>query len=286
MRMRPWLEALRIRQWHKNLLVFVALIFSFRVHETDLVLRTLVLFAAFCLASSATYLLNDLRDREIDRAHPMKRNRPIAVGKIQPAHARVGAVALILLSIATSWFVLPQAIIAYLALSSAYTVFFRHIVIADVIVIALGFIIRAVAGALAIDVPFSEWLLVCTFFGAVRLGIGKRQSELTVARTGLRDEWEKIPDTELKIIGAMTSGILIVAYTLYSFGSATAAIVGPLPLLLSLPFVYYGVVRYEFVAAKGDARDPENLLFRDRPLAIATLGWLAVSFAALYLWRA
>jgi decaprenyl-phosphate phosphoribosyltransferase len=293
--MTIWLDALRVRQWHKNLLVFIPLVFAFRIAELSLALRALILFAAFCAASSGVYLINDLADIAEDRRHPMKRMRPIACGKIGPGPATLAAFLLISASIAGAHFALSAAgalmVGGYLGLQIAYNAGLRRSAGADVIAIAAGFVLRAVAGAVVISVPFSEWLVVCTFFGAVRLALGKRQAEIKAGRTGLRRGWEQVSDEELRTLGAMTSGILVVAYTLYSFTSATAHVLGSPsgiglpPLLLSLPIVYYGVVRYELLAAAGAAGDPETLPMRDQPLLIALVAWFTVSFAALYLWR-
>lgn len=287
-----WVDALRMRQWHKNLLVFVALVFSFSLDQTAPLWKSILLFCAFCMASSASYLLNDLNDRVADRLHPLKKNRAIAAGHIRPSLALAVSGTFILLSLLVSYLWISSAatwfILAYFGLQIAYNFGLRDIVAADVITIALGFILRAVAGAVAIGVPFSEWLLVCTFFGAVRLALGKRQAELYAARVGLRKGWEEISDAELKILGAMTSAVLLVAYSLYSFTSHTAGLVAGhfvSPLILTLPIVYFGIVRYELLAARGGAGDPELLPISDKPLAIALLGWLAISFASLYLWR-
>jgi decaprenyl-phosphate phosphoribosyltransferase len=293
--LRVWIDALRVRQWHKNLLVFIPLVFALRLTETSLVVRAAGLFLAFCAASSGVYLFNDISDIAEDRRHPMKRLRAIASGKIRPGAATFAAFLLISASVSGVFFGLGTAaallVGAYLGLQIAYNVGLRGSAGADVIAIAAGFVLRAVAGAVVIDVPFSEWLLVCTFFGAVRLALGKRQAEIKAGRTGLRQGWEEVSDEELRTLGAMTSGILVVAYTLYSFTSATAHALGVAnrmglpPLLLSLPIVYYGVVRYELLASAGAAGDPETLPIRDRALSIALVAWFAVSFAALYLWR-
>ncbi len=298
--MAAWIDALRIRQWHKNLLVLVPLVFAFRLPDPESVRRSVLLCAAFCLASSGIYLVNDLMDRDLDRGHPLKKRRAIAAGNIDPGAA--GAMALILLVTGpaiSAFFVSLAAtriMLCYFVVQLIYNFLCRGVAAADVVTIALGFVLRAVAGAVAIGVPFSEWLILCTFFGAVRLAIGKRQAEVHAGRTGLRRGWgslgwEAVSETEITIIGAMTSSVLLVAYAFYCFTSRTAGLVmsggslGIPPLLLSLPVVFFGVVRYELVASAGRAGDPELLPFQDKPLSIALLGWLAVSFAALYLWR-
>ncbi len=291
---RDWFDALRLRQWHKNLLVFVPLVFAFRLFDAILAARTAVLFGLFCLASSAVYLVNDVHDREADRRHPLKRLRPLAAGRLGPGAALAVASLLALVALGASNLFLPAAatgvLSSYLVLQAFYNVALRDSAGADVIVIALGFVLRAVAGALAIGVPFSEWLIVCTFFGAVRLALGKRQAELQAGRTGLRKGWEDSEPADLRGLGILTSAVLVVSYTYYCFASRTAAILGQAPagwtsfppLLLTLPVVVFGVFRYELLAGRGGAGEPEAILVRDRGLALAVVGWLAVSVAALY----
>lgn len=293
--MSAWLDALRVRQWHKNLLVFVPLVFAFRLPDPESARRAILLCAAFCLGSSGIYLVNDLMDRDADRRHPMKRSRAIAAGALAPGTA--GAMALVLIvagpAVAATFVSIGATLVllGYFVVQLAYNFLLRGVAAADVVAIALGFVLRAVAGAVAIGVPFSEWLLLCTFFGAARLAIGKRQAEVRAGRTGLRRGWERISEPEIMIVGAMTSAVLLIAYALYCFTSRTASLVmapggSPFPpLLVSLPVVFFGIVRYELLASAGAAGDPEMLPFTDRPLSIALLGWLAVSFAALYLWR-
>lgn len=293
-----WADALRIRQWPKNLLVYVALVFAFRLRRPADFLLASVLFLVFCGVSSFAYLLNDICDRDRDRNHPLKRDRPVASGRLTLRAAATGGAVTIIAAASAALTALSSecvlVIATYLLLQLAYNGFLRRFAGADVIIIALGFVLRAVAGAVAIGVVFSEWLIVCTFFGAVRMALGKRQAEVKMARSGLRAGWEAVSDEELRSVGAMTGATLLIVYTLYCFDSATARQVGELevhgvlatlpPLLLSLPFVYFGVVRYEILASRGAAGEPEYLLFRDTQSLTALLGWFAVSVAALYLW--
>lgn len=287
-----WFEALRLRQWHKNLLVFVPILFAFKIADGELLGRVAILAAAFCAASSAAYLLNDIMDRDADRAHPLKRHRPIASGVIAPGPALAVAVVLIAVSLLAAWsahgFRAIAMILAYLGLQGAYNLGLRALAVADVIVIAMGFVLRAAAGAEVIEVPFSAWLLVCVFFGALRLAVGKRQAELRAGRTGLRRGWEEYDESELRTIGGMLAAALLVAYTLYCFTSHTAGIVATgatPPLLATLPFALFGLLRYERLAASGAAAEPETILARDLQIAVAIVGWALLSFAALYLWR-
>jgi 4-hydroxybenzoate polyprenyltransferase len=287
-----WFEALRVRQWHKNLLVFVPILFAFKIADLGLIGRAALLFAAFCAASSAAYLFNDIRDREADRNHPLKRGRPLASGAVAPGSAIVAAVGLLFASFFLAWFAhglrSVAIILVYLGLQGAYNLGLRALAVADVIVIAMGFVLRAAAGADVIEVPFSAWLLVCVFFGALRLAVGKRQAELRAGRTGLRRGWEEYDENELRTIGGILVATLLVAYTLYCFTSHTAGIIATgatPPLLATLPFALFGLLRYERLAASGAASEPEMILVRDPQIVVAIVGWALLSFTALYLWR-
>lgn len=293
--MSVWLEAIRVRQWSKNLLVFVPLVFAFKVNELTRIRPALGVFLAFCCLSSAIYLFNDIVDRDRDRRHPLKKNRPIASGRLAVPAATVAALLLGVAGFALA-LILTRGVLlilaAYALIQVLYITCLRDLAGPDILVIALGFTLRAVAGAVAIAVPFSPWLLVCTFFGAARVALGKRQAEIKLARSGLRLAWEKLSDGDLQAIGAVTAGTLLISYTLYCFVSHTAAVLsggGNLaafpPLLISLPFVYYGILRYELAAGHGEAGEPEYLLLRDGELAAAVLGWLVLTVTALYFWR-
>jgi len=287
-----WIDALRLRQWHKNLLVFIPILFAFKLADPGLLFRVALLCAAFCAASSAAYLSNDIRDRDADRAHPLKNRRPIASGAIRPGAALTAAVGLMAVAMLLAWFAhglrSVAIVLVYLGLQGAYNLGLRSLAVADVIVIAMGFVLRAAAGADVIEVPFSAWLLVCVFFGALRLAVGKRQAELRAGRTGLRHGWEEYDESELRTIGGILVAALLVAYTLYCFTSPTAGIIADgatPPLLATLPFALFGLLRYERLAAAGATADPEMILVRDPQIVVAIVGWALFSFAALYLWR-
>lgn len=291
-----WADALRLRQWHKNLVVAVPLVFAFRLFDPGAFVAVAALTAAFCLASSGTYLLNDWRDLESDCRHPLKSRRAVASGAIPRSAALAAGILLALLGLAGSAWLVPSAaggLAAYLVLQFLYNTVLRAAPAADVIVIALGFVLRAVSGAVAIDVPFSEWLLICTFFGAVRLAIGKRQAELMAGRTGLRRGWEESRDEDVRVMGGIVSAVLVVAYTQWCFASRTAAALVDVgtavtlfpPLSLTIPVVLFGVLRYEMIAARGRAGEPEAILVQDRQLLAASAGWVFLSVVALYAGR-
>ena len=180
-------QALRVYQWSKNLLVLAALIFAQQLFVPGQVLNALLAFVSFCLASSATYVFNDIMDIEKDRAHPKKRMRPLPSGAMSMAMAWFLVVALLAGSVAVALTVrVPflYAVLFYIALTVAYSLVLKHIVLIDVMAIALGFVARAMAGALALDVTFSNWLVVCTLFLAMFLGLSKRRQELILLEDG------------------------------------------------------------------------------------------------------
>ncbi len=282
---RAAVEALRPRQWAKNGLLFAALVFS--VHFTDprAVLRALAGFAAFCLISSAGYILNDARDVEADRAHPTKRRRPIASGRLPLPLAWAEMVAAFAGGTAIAWWLSPWFLLVallYLATTVSYSLYFKHVVILDVMFIAAGFLWRAAAGAVAIGVTISPWLLVCTAFLALFLGFNKRRGELmkmadqaTVTRRNLADYTPEFV-VELQ---AVTSSGAIISYAIYTvLGSPTPW------LLLTLPHVLYGVFRYIWlVTVKSEGGAPDETLYRDRPILLTVVLYGLTAVAILFL---
>jgi 4-hydroxybenzoate polyprenyltransferase len=284
----PLLASLRPRQWMKNLVVYVGLIFALRLDEPALVARATWAFVAFCGLSSAIYLLNDVLDRERDRQHPLKRTRPIAAGKVAPGVALGVAAGLAVAGflIAVSLGPLFVAVAGgYVALMLAYNIALKRLVLLDVFAIAAGFVLRAAAGAVAIDVPISPWLYVCTTLGALFLGFGKRRHELTLLtaespehRAVLREYTPAFLDELIAVV----TGSLVLAYSLYTFSAEN------LPrdhtMMLTIPFVLYGTFRYLYlIHRRNSGGTPEELLLNDRPLLINVALWLVVSIAILYL---
>ena len=285
-RLPPVIAALRPKQWTKNVLLFAALVFSFQFQETDQVLRALAGFACFSLISSAGYLFNDLRDREADARHPRKRHRPIASGRLSPRGAWIEIVVVLALGFTGAWLLSPSfALIAllYFCTTTSYTLVFKNLVIVDVMVIAAGFIWRAVAGAVVIDVHISEWLLLCTAFLALFLGFHKRRGELvnlgedqaSSHRKSLADYSPALVD---QFQGMCSSGAVI-SYAIYT------VLASPTPwLLITLPFVLYGIFRYTFlVQERGGGDAPDETLLKDRPILITCLLY-AVTVVCVLIW--
>jgi len=272
----------RPRQWSKNLLVFAGLIFSGRFLEWDAVRISLLTFCAFCLASSAGYLFNDLLDRRSDAAHPEKRLRPIAAGRVSPFAAAAFGAALGVLAAIVAWATDWQALAsvgAYVLNQLVYVLIARRVAILDVFVIAFGFLIRAGAGAFVLHVEIGQWLLLCTMLLALFLGFAKRRHELLLksdSRSSLSGYSAPLLD-KLIVISASSA---VIAYSLYAIQSETAA-AHPL-LALTIPFPMFGVFRYLQIAYQEDGGgNPDVDLMRDPWLYGVVLVWAALSVAAM-----
>ncbi|MCA1596726.1 MAG: decaprenyl-phosphate phosphoribosyltransferase, partial [Chloroflexi bacterium] len=271
------LEALRPRQWIKNLLLFAGLLFTFNLRRWEPVLVSIAAFACFCALSSAVYLLNDMVDRERDLSHPRKRLRPIASGRLSLAGAAAAGVALAGAGLAGSFAIRPlfgALAFGFLVLNLAYSLWLKHEVIVDVLCLAAGFIVRALAGAVALAVTISPWLLVCTALLALVMGFGKRRQEITSLdsaadhRRVLQEYSAPFLDQLITSMAAAT----VVSYLFYTFQSDTAHLHPWIPM--TIPFVLYGLFRYLYlVHERSMGGAPEDLLFRDRRLLIAVLGW-------------
>jgi 4-hydroxybenzoate polyprenyltransferase len=288
------LEALRPRQWTKNLLVFAGAIFSRHLADPAVLARAGVGFVAFSLLSGSVYVLNDLMDVEADRQHPSKRLRPIAAGRL-PVAVAWGALPVLWVAVgAISWWLgLPFALVAglYLANNLAYSLRLKHSVILDVFLIAFGFVLRAIAGVEAIrgvspDVILSPWLLVCTFFGALFLGVSKRRRELSNAGTGATDQRAVLSEYTVELLEVMltvSATATLLAYALYTIWPTTVAKFHTEALLYTVPIVSYGVFRYlHLVRVSEKSEDPSAVLLSDRPIQATVVLFLAAVVWILY----
>jgi 4-hydroxybenzoate polyprenyltransferase len=295
--LRLFVKSLRPRQWTKNGLLFAGVIFAGELGHPEAVLRAFEGFVAFSLLSGAVYLFNDLRDLEADRLHPVKRRRPLASGELSRGFALAGLLVVALLAGALAlhlgpWFALTA--LGYLVLNSAYSLGLKNVVLVDVMAIALGFVLRAIAGVellrpLVPSVELSPWLLVCTFFLALFLACGKRRQELVRQDQQTTEGRRRVLlsynapflDTLVTVCAATT----LVAYAIYTIWPETVAKFHTTRLLWTVPFVAYGVFRYLWLTRVGDeGEDPSSVLISDRPL-LANVGlWVATVAAVLY-WR-
>jgi len=282
------LASLRPRQWVKNLFVFAGLVFGQQLF-TPAVWTAGAAFLVFCGLSGAVYLLNDVADREQDRLHPDKRLRPIAAGRLAPGPAVAAAVVLIVAGLAAAaWLSRPFALAAaaYVGLLAAYSAWLKHVVIVDVLVVALGFVLRAVAGALAVEVAISGWLLICTILLALFLALGKRRHEVLTLeadaarhRPILAEYSAGLLDQMIAVVTAST----VTAYALYTMSPETVAKFRTTLLPVTLPFVLYGIFRYLYLLYRRQlGGNPSEIVFSDRALLVNTLAWLAVTLAVIY----
>lgn len=284
-----FLAACRPEQWTKNIFVFAALLFAKRLGDGDALAIAIETFVIFCALSSAVYLFNDIADREVDREHPLKRFRPIASGEISPATAGAASLALAGGGLAAAWSVAPAlgvTALAYLALQVAYSLVLKHVVIVDALAIASGFVLRAVAGGVAIPVPVSSWLLACTTLLALFIALAKRRHELTALADGatrhrpILDEYN--PYLLDQMIAVVTASA-VVAYAAYTTSSDTSARLGTDRLALTIPFVLYGIFRYLYLVHRKDGGgDPSTLLLTDAPLLACVVLWAVAVAVLLY----
>ena len=272
--------SLRPDQWTKNLIVFAALIFAVKLLDPAALALASAAFLIFCALSGTVYLINDVSDREADREHPVKRVRPIASGALGSGTALAWAAGIGALALAAAFAVRPMLGVvaaAYLALFASYTRWLKHIVIIDVMSIAMGFVLRAVAGGLVIGVPISDWLLACTILLALFLGLAKRRHELTMLSDGapghrrILEEYDPyLLDQMIGIVAAAT----LVVYIIYCASPETAERFGTHLLVLTTPFPIYGIFRYLYlVHRQHGGGSPSEMLLRDRPLLSCVALW-------------
>jgi 4-hydroxybenzoate polyprenyltransferase len=284
--------SLRPRQWTKNLLVFAGLIFSLGLTDVRQVLRATAAFTLFCLLSGSIYLINDVFDAERDRRHPQKRHRPVAAGRLRPGTALGAGLALMLVACAAS-FALSMPFgwvaVAYAALLTTYSAGLKHVVIVDALMIAGGFVLRALAGVVVVGVEFSHWLLLCTILLALFLTFGKRRHELLALEAGAVDHRpilsEYSPQLLDQMIAVVTASTLM-AYALYTVAPETQAKLGTGRLPLTIPFVLYGIFRYLYLLYRRDlGGNPSEHLLTDRALLFDVALWGAAVVVILYLAR-
>jgi 4-hydroxybenzoate polyprenyltransferase len=285
------IKEMRPRQWTKNIFVLAALVFDLKLREPDAVIRSLAGFAIFCLVSSCIYIINDILDVKADRAHPVKRNRPIASGKlpIYVAWVVAGILLLIVLPFAfdlslTFFFI----ILFYLVMNLAYSVWLKHVVIIDVLIISAGFVLRVAAGVALISVErFSPWLYVCMTLLSLFMGFGKRRGELTLVSEGA-GSYRKVLDgytiAFLDQLITIVSCATIIGYSLYTFSAPNVP--ENHAMMLTIPFVMYCIFRYLYlVQVKQQGGAPEDLVMTDRPLQIAFLLWGIAVIVIFYFTR-
>lgn len=284
------LESLRPKQWIKNLFVFAAIIFSQNLHNFLFLIKTILAFAVFCALAGSQYIFNDIADLEHDKSHPQKKDRPLASGRLDPDYARgiaykIVASALALALILGTDFCITAA--AYFLLSLAYSLKLKNIVILDAMTIAVGFVLRVVAGAVVIDVEISSWILICTILLALFLVFNKRRQELILLekdaedhRSILREYSPYLLDQMIAVVTAST----LTTYSLYTMSAETITKFQTHHLDLTIPFVLYGIFRYLYlVHTKDEGGNPTAAMLTDTPLIINIILWLLSFELIVYL---
>lgn len=282
------LRLLRPRQWIKNLLLFAALVFARQLFVPRSVALATLAFFAFCLASSSVYVVNDLVDAERDREHPEKRNRPIASGAVSPHAAAALATLLTLAALGTAFAIgrgFGAAVVVYLGLSHFYSLAGKNFVVLDVLLVAAGFVIRAIAGALAIEVPYSDWFVLCTFFLATFIAFSKRRAELVAsgdAALRSRPVLVRYSERSLTAFTSASMAAAIISYSLYVQDVHQRAGDDQRLLPFSVPFVIFVIFRYHLLVESGAGEKPEEAVFQDRALLASLAGFVAIALAAFY----
>jgi len=286
---RALLVSLRPHQWTKNLVVLAALVFSKHLFDFDAAVRAAAAFVIFCALSGATYLLNDLADLSPDRVHPRKRQRPLASGALRVPTARLATAGLYVLGLGAALVLGPAfALVAasYVALNVAYSIGLKHVVILDVLAVSLGFVLRAVAGAVAIGVVFSDWLLVCTILLALFLSLAKRRHEIVTLDTSASEHRSILAEYSPYLLDQMISVVTascVTAYAFYTMAPDTIEKYRTDRLALTIPFVLYGIFRYLYLVHRRDqGGSPTDLLLADRPLLVAVALWAVAVGVIVY----
>ena len=272
--------ALRPRQWTKNLLLFAGIVFAAELGDGARWVEAIAAFVAYCAASSAAYLVNDVRDAAADRLHPVKRGRPVASGRVSVSAALVTAAALALFALALTAALGPGSLacmVAFLVLQAAYSLRLKTVELLDVLAIALLFVLRAAAGAIAVDVRISPWLLVCTFLLALFLALAKRRAELGLGVVGARPALARY---SAPVVDRLLAGVAVATVAAYAAYTVTAH--DSRWIVATVPLVAFGLARYlRLLRTYGLGEEPEAVLVTDLPILATVAVWAAACAAAV-----
>jgi 4-hydroxybenzoate polyprenyltransferase len=279
-----YVRLLRPRQWVKNLIAYAPALFGSQLFKQHVFIEATICVVAFCLASSAIYILNDIMDRTNDRLHPRKRNRPIASGAVPVPTASVLAVLLVIGALALSMVSGPQlalVVAGYIAMMVAYCLILKQVVLVDVLIIAAGFVLRALGGAVACRIEPSPWFLLCTIFGALFLAIEKRSNEartLDAEASAHRKTLSMYPKELLEKLQSLVTSSLLISYALYTFHSPHGMM-----MMITVPIVLYAIMRYQLLSISGELTgSPEEALLRDSSLKASVILWVIVCAIVVY----
>lgn len=281
--------SMRLKQWTKNLIIFAGLIFSKHFFDYAYLRDSILAFAAFCFAASSVYLINDLLDIEQDKLHPIKKKRPLPAGKIRPIQVLMFSVLLALIALPLAFFLHKSyglLLLFYWVMMLAYSFKLKHVVIVDILIISAGFFLRAVAGAVVLNVMISRWLIACAIFLSLFLILAKRRSEIielggaAVNHRAILEEYgERFLDQMIAVVTACT----IITYVLYTLDPETIQKFQTHNLILTVPWVIFGIFRYLYLVYQHNLGGrPEIVLLTDRPLLLSIVFWIAASMVIVY----
>ncbi|AKB36544.1 Conserved membrane protein, possible 4-hydroxybenzoate octaprenyltransferase [Methanosarcina siciliae C2J] len=271
----------RPKQWYKNLVLFIGIIFSLNFFNLHMWVLSISAFLTFCMISGSEYIINDIIDKEKDRIHPRKRNRPIASEKLKVSYALSFAIILLIFAFTIASQINIQFLrisLAYFFLIIYYSLYLKHIAIVDVITISIGFVLRAVAGCIAIKVSISPWLIICAFLVALFLAIGKRRHELILLENDAnnhRQVFDGFSPEMLEQMATIVMASLIMSYSLYTF------LADNILMMVTIPIVVYGLFRYLFLVNSRNMGGEPEVMFKDREIVTCIVLWAVVAIGAL-----
>lgn len=277
------LFSMRPKQWYKNLVLFIGILFSLNLFHIELWVNAISGFVIFCLLSGSIYIINDYLDVDKDRKHPKKCKRPMASGRLKKNHALSFAIIFVGISFFWSYLInLPflAMTLMFFVLIMIYSLYLKEIIIVDIMVISTGFVIRAIAGCLVIGVLVSPWLIICAFLMALFLAIGKRRHELALLKDKASDHRRILEGYSPKMLDqmtAITTTSLIMSYSLYTFFAKNVYI------MFTIPLAFYGIFRYMFLIDSKEMGGEPELLFMDKGIVLSMVLWIGIVFWVLYL---
>jgi len=280
--LKDLITSMRPKQWYKNLILFVGIVFSRNLFDFSMWFNVISAFIIFCMLSGGDYVINDILDVERDKMHPAKRKRPIASGRLKKFYAILFASILIILALSGSYLINSLFFIVsvvFFFLHNAYTLFLKHVILVDVLTIATNFVIRAIAGCLAISVLISPWLIICAFLLALFLALGKRRHELVLLgeeAKGHRKILEEYSTEMLDQMISIASGALIISYSLYTFLADNNY------MMLTIPFAVYGLFRYLFLVHAKNFGGETEMIFKDKGMLLSMVLWAVLVVLILY----
>lgn len=285
----PLVRSLRPHQWAKNSFVLAPLVFARALGDLESVQRALLAFAAFCCISSAVYLVNDLRDRDADRRHPLKKHRPLAAGTLPVAVAVAASLALAGAAAAIAYRLSPRVLIViavYAALNLLYSTVLKHVVILDVMIVAVGFVLRVLAGGAAIGVAVSSWLVLCTIFLSLFLAFSKRRHEIMLLAHDAAEQRKVLSSYNPAFLDQMINVVTassVVCYALYAIAPQTTEKYHTEHLVYTIPLVLFGIFRYLYLMYQAkDARSPTDAILSDAPFLVNLVLWTAAVLWIVY----